>query len=108
MLNPSLFEGWSTTVEEAKSLGVRMVISDLSVHREQLGDDAVFFAPDDPRAIADCLERVWLDARAPPTFADQQSAALRAAARIREFAEQLTRAADRARASSRLTSRRAP
>jgi hypothetical protein len=108
MLNPSLFEGWSTTVEEAKSLGVRMVISDLSVHREQVGDGAVFFAPNDPRAIADCLERVWLDAHAPPTLADQQSAALRAAARIREFAEQLIRASDRARASSRLTSRRAP
>jgi Glycosyl transferases group 1 len=108
MLNPSLFEGWSTTVEEAKSLGVRMVISDLSVHREQVGEGgAVFFAPNDPRAIADCLERVWLDARAPPTLAEQQSAAVWAAARIREFAEQLTCAADRARANSRLTSRRA-
>jgi hypothetical protein len=85
-----------------------MVISDLSVHREQVGEGgAVFFAPNDPRAIADCLERVWLDARAPPTLAEQQSAAVWAAARIREFAEQLTCAADRARANSRLTSRRA-
>ena len=32
LINPSLFEGWSTTVEEAKALGVPMVLSDLAVH----------------------------------------------------------------------------
>jgi glycosyltransferase involved in cell wall biosynthesis len=61
VINPSLFEGWSTTVEEAKSLGVPLVLSDLAVHREQVGDAAVFFDPHSPAsaaaALAAALER---------------------------------------------------
>ncbi len=45
LINPSLSEGWSTTVEEAKSLGVPMLLSNLRVHREQAGDSALFFDP---------------------------------------------------------------
>lgn len=45
MINPSLSEGWSTTVEEAKSLGVPLLLSNLSVHVEQAGDSARYFAP---------------------------------------------------------------
>jgi glycosyltransferase involved in cell wall biosynthesis len=97
MINPSLFEGWSTTVEEAKSLGVRMVLSNLAVHREQVGGAADFFNPNDPSAIADSLERVWRDAREAPTLLEQQAAATGAHARILEFAQQLTRACERAR-----------
>lgn len=52
LINPSLFEGWSTTVEEAKTLGVPMLLSDLRVHREQVGDSAQFFAPDSVEQLA--------------------------------------------------------
>jgi glycosyltransferase involved in cell wall biosynthesis len=52
LLNPSFFEGWSTPVEEAKSLGTPLVLSNLAVHREQVGGDAIFFDPHDP---ADCV-----------------------------------------------------
>lgn len=61
VVNPSLFEGWSTTVEEAKSLRVPLVLSDLPVHREQVVDDAVFFDPHSAvsaaAALAAALER---------------------------------------------------
>jgi glycosyltransferase involved in cell wall biosynthesis len=43
LINPSLSEGWSTTVEEAKSLGVPMLLSNLRVHKEQAGDCASYF-----------------------------------------------------------------
>jgi len=43
MLNPSLFEGWSTTVEEARLLGTPMILSDLPVHIEQMGKSALYF-----------------------------------------------------------------
>lgn len=33
-VNPSFYEGWSTTVEEAKSIGVPLLLSDIPVHRE--------------------------------------------------------------------------
>jgi len=55
LINPSLFEGWSTTVEEAKSLGVKMLLSDLPVHREQAIESADFFDPTEPNALAQLL-----------------------------------------------------
>lgn len=44
LINPSFFEGWSTTVEEAKSLGTRMILSNIKTHKEQ-APDALFFNP---------------------------------------------------------------
>ena len=53
MLNASLFEGWSTTVEEAKSLGTPLILSDIDVHREQMGDKAIYFDRTSARSLAD-------------------------------------------------------
>lgn len=55
LINPSLFEGWSTTVEEAKATGTPMILSDLGVHREQAPDRALFFDPGAPAELADRL-----------------------------------------------------
>jgi len=55
LLNPSLFEGWSTTVEEARALGTPMILSDLPVHREQMGPDALYFDRFSARELADRL-----------------------------------------------------
>jgi glycosyltransferase involved in cell wall biosynthesis len=55
LLNPSLFEGWSTTVEEARALGVPLILSDLSVHREQAGNDACFFDRSSAASLAEAL-----------------------------------------------------
>ena len=55
LINPSRFEGWSTTVEEAKSFGVPMILSDIDVHREQTADTARYFGIDDPAALANHL-----------------------------------------------------
>ena len=56
LLNPSLFEGRSTPVEEARALGVPLLLSDLAVHREQAGDDAVYFERHSAAALADALQ----------------------------------------------------
>lgn len=61
LINPSRSEGWSTTVEEAKSFGVPMILSDLDVHREQTNDTASYFGTDDPATLADHLMRVSQD-----------------------------------------------
>jgi glycosyltransferase involved in cell wall biosynthesis len=42
VINPSLFEGWSSTVEECKSVKKNMILSDLAVHKEQY-PEATFF-----------------------------------------------------------------
>lgn len=64
VINPSLFEGWSSSVEEAKSLGKLLLLSDLPVHREQNPPSAIFFDPRDAEDLATKLQTVWQD-RAP-------------------------------------------
>ncbi len=51
-INPSRFEGWSTSVEEAKSMGKAILLSDIPVHREQAPERGVFFDANDPSALA--------------------------------------------------------
>lgn len=53
VINPSFFEGWSTTVEEAKYSGKRLILSDLQVHKEQNPLDALFFNPNSAIDLAD-------------------------------------------------------
>ena len=55
LVNPSRIEGWSTTVEEAKSFGVPMILSDIDVHREQTGGAARYFGVDEAEVLADHL-----------------------------------------------------
>jgi glycosyltransferase involved in cell wall biosynthesis len=63
VINPSLFEGWSTTVEEGKALGVPLILSSIDVHHEQCpSGGASFFQPLDPGALADAM-RIALQAR---------------------------------------------
>ena len=59
VIQSSLFEGWSTSVEEAKSLGKPLILSDIPVHREQCPDNASFFAPLDPEELADRVAEKW-------------------------------------------------
>lgn len=55
VIQPSLFEGWSTVIEDAKSLQTPVIASDLPVHREQLGDNGKYFHPHQAEELADLL-----------------------------------------------------
>jgi glycosyltransferase involved in cell wall biosynthesis len=55
MINASLFEGWSTTVEEAKSLGTPLILSDIDVHHEQMGDGALYFDRTSAASLANVI-----------------------------------------------------
>ena len=61
LLNPSLFEGWSTSVEEAKSMGKTVILSNIAVHLEQKPARALYFDAQSPAALAESL-RAALDA----------------------------------------------
>lgn len=90
LLNPSLFEGWSTTVEEARAMGTPMLLSDLDVHREQMGNDATYFDRHSALALADALDAfVPLDAVQRAQRADvARAAAFQAVERYaQDFAE---------------------
>ncbi len=58
VINPSFFEGWSTTVEEAKALGKCLILSEIPVHREQNPNRACFFEADDSHALAETMSHV--------------------------------------------------
>ncbi len=59
VLQPSLFEGWSTSIEDAKSLGKVLIVSDIPVHHEQCGSEAHFFEKNNPEALADLTQQLW-------------------------------------------------
>ena len=61
LLNPSFFEGWSSTVEEARVFGTPMLLSDIPVHREQMGKDAHYFNPFEPVALSDLMRKCVQD-----------------------------------------------
>ncbi len=85
LINPSLCEGWSTTVEEAKSTGTPMILSNLAVHREQAGDDALYFRPDSPYELATYLRDFRALTRSERAIAANKSRA-DAIVRMEEFA----------------------
>jgi glycosyltransferase involved in cell wall biosynthesis len=55
VINPSLFEGWSSTVEECKSVEKEMILSDLDVHKEQY-PTATFFQRKSAEALKSILK----------------------------------------------------
>jgi len=55
VINPSLFEGWSSTVEECKSVGKNMILSDLEVHKEQY-PKATFFGRNNVESLENVLK----------------------------------------------------
>jgi glycosyltransferase involved in cell wall biosynthesis len=85
LLNPSLFEGWSTTVEEARALQVPMVLSDLAVHREQASGMARFFDRTSASSLAEALLAVW-EGESPLRCADSITA-LSAVDPVQRFAD---------------------
>lgn len=58
VINPSRFEGWSTTVEEAKYQGKRLILSDIPVHHEQNPVDAVYVQCDDVDGMISAMHTV--------------------------------------------------
>jgi glycosyltransferase involved in cell wall biosynthesis len=59
VVNPSFFEGWSTTVEEAKAVGAPLLLSDIPIHREQTPGRAAYFDANSPANIAEVLDQHW-------------------------------------------------
>jgi glycosyltransferase involved in cell wall biosynthesis len=84
LVQPSLYEGWSTLVEEAKALNKFIVLSDLPVHREQIRVNVGFFNPHRAGELAAALI-AQLENQAPvvPTRYDQN---------VKEFGRDIVRA----------------
>jgi glycosyltransferase involved in cell wall biosynthesis len=86
VINPSRFEGWSTTVEEARSVGKGVLLSDIPVHREQDPPLAEYFSPPDAEMLAAKLERIWQEAPGGPDAELEAAARAVLPARMAEYA----------------------
>jgi glycosyltransferase involved in cell wall biosynthesis len=99
LINPSFFEGWSSTVEEARVLGVPMLLSDIAVHREQMENAATYFNADDAEGLAAKLRDI-ASASPPLTLAREPLA--KSDEQVRRFARDFAVVVDRVLARSRL------
>ncbi len=56
LIQPSLFEGWGTVVEDAKVLDKTILLSDIPVHREQKSSKCILFEPNNEIQLAGLIE----------------------------------------------------
>jgi hypothetical protein len=56
IIQTSLFEGWSTVVEDAKAQSQYIILSNLNVHKEQIRENCRFFDPHSPAELAGIIE----------------------------------------------------
>ena len=57
VINPSKSEGWSNTVEQAKAMGKKIILSDIKVHLEQRDSNCVFFQADNYMQLNNILKK---------------------------------------------------
>lgn len=63
VIQPSLFEGWGTVVEDAKALNVPVVMSNIGVHFEQKIESSIIFEKEDDEQLAEILFEKWMVGR---------------------------------------------
>lgn len=85
IINPSLFEGWSSTVEEAKSIGKNIILSNINVHKEQNPPKGVYFNPKSPNELAEILEKKWVSKNFGPDYELEELAQQQLEERIVQF-----------------------
>jgi glycosyltransferase involved in cell wall biosynthesis len=61
IIQPSLFEGWGTVVEDAKVLNKKMILSDIKVHEEQKNEDCILFEKNNPQDLAEAIAKMYQD-----------------------------------------------
>ena len=60
LINPSYSEGWSNTVEQAKAMKKKTIISNIKVHKEQKNKNTILFNPTDYKKLKKILDEEYL------------------------------------------------
>ena len=60
LINPSKFEGRNVSVEQARSMGKKIILSDIGIHREQNTPRTVFFNPNDYKKLASIIFNTYI------------------------------------------------
>jgi glycosyltransferase involved in cell wall biosynthesis len=88
VIQPSLFEGWSTLVENARALGKTVILSDIPVHLEQNPPYSRFFKQNDPGDLASLMADIWDSGSPGPDHNNEENAKLENRAMMVEFGRQ--------------------
>jgi len=96
VIQPSLNEGWSTSVEEAKCLGKELIASAIPVHQEQCSNSENLFRPLDARDLADKMGAIWkkTSGKTFPDIQEEKSAFDQYQQLVREFGRQFLKMAE--------------
>lgn len=86
VIQPSLFEGWSTVVEDARCLGKKILLSDFPVHLEQNPPNTKFFDRYSAQQLADLMDECWHDLSITPDLEQESLARERNIREVQEFA----------------------
>jgi len=84
VIQPSLFEGWSTVVEEARFLGKTLIISDFPVHLEQNPPHSLFFERSNATELANLLTEVIHSSKPGPDLERENCASQENLLRIKQ------------------------
>lgn len=87
LIQPSLFEGWGTVVEDARGMGKAVVLSDFPVHLEQNPPYSRFFERTSPESLALVLEEFWESLSPGPDPVQESIARETNRKEVMEFAE---------------------
>jgi glycosyltransferase involved in cell wall biosynthesis len=87
LIQPSLFEGWSTVVEDARLLGKKIILSDISVHVEQNPPLSTFFTPSSHIELATIIEEALPTLIPGPNIETENQAKLENNVRIELYAK---------------------
>jgi glycosyltransferase involved in cell wall biosynthesis len=79
VIQPSLFEGWSTVVEDARTLGKPIILSNIDVHIEQSVDRSFYFDPKSKEELTRQMLRLWYAHDPGPSNQHEAEAHLRSA-----------------------------
>jgi len=74
VIHPSLFEGWSTVVENAKAFNKQILLSNLDVHYEQKPVNARYFDPYNSDELAKLIKENWEILKPGPDFTEEKKA----------------------------------
>lgn len=86
IVQPSFFEGWSSLVEDARTLGKNIYVSDIPIHREQDPPNSQFFNPQSPDELATLIAKDWDQLSPGPDRAQEQKAFIAQKTRAVNFA----------------------
>ncbi len=85
VIQPSLFEGWSTVVEDARCCAKKMILSDLPVHLEQDPPGCTFFQRNNPEDLANVMANCWQTLTPGPDLSQEKLARDRNIEEVQSF-----------------------